>query len=56
MPQYEFVCQKCHKQFSKFLGISEYLKEKNGIKCPRCGSKRSERRWSAVYAITSKKS
>jgi putative FmdB family regulatory protein len=54
MPQYNFICRACNKEFSKILTISEY--EKGQIACPKCESKDVEQRWAAFYAVTSKKS
>ena len=54
MPQYEFFCQACEKQYSVVLTLAEY--EKGGTKCPHCGSDKVEQRWAAFYAVTSKKS
>lgn len=54
MPQYEFTCQACQKDFSKVLTLAEY--EKGGIKCPQCGSEKVEQKWAAFFAVTSKKS
>ena len=54
MPQYNFLCLACKKEFSKILTISEY--EKGGIVCPHCKSKDVEQRWAAFYGLTSKKS
>ena len=54
MPQYNFLCRSCNKEFSKILTIAEY--EKGQIACPKCGSKDVEQRWAAFYAVTSKKS
>ena len=54
MPQYNFLCRACKKEFSKILTISEY--EKGKIVCPHCNSKDVEQRWAAFYAVTSKKS
>jgi len=54
MPQYNFLCRDCKKEFSKILTISEY--EKGKIVCPHCKSKDVEQRWAAFYAVTSKKS
>jgi DNA-directed RNA polymerase subunit RPC12/RpoP len=34
VPQYNFLCRACNKEFSKILTISEY--EKGGIVCPHC--------------------
>ena len=54
MPQYNFICRACKKEFSKILTLSEY--EKGKIACPHCRSKDVEQRWAAFYAVTSKKS
>jgi putative FmdB family regulatory protein len=54
MPHYEFFCNACKKTFSRVLTIAEHGKEK--LACPKCGSKNVEQRWSAFYAVTSKKS
>lgn len=54
MPQYQFYCPGCRKEFSLVLTLAEF--EKGGVKCPKCGSKKLEQRWAAFYAVTSKKS
>ncbi len=54
MPQYEFTCLACNKNFSLILAVTEY--EKGALKCPKCGSKKLEQRWAAFFAVTSKKS
>jgi putative FmdB family regulatory protein len=54
MPQYNFLCPACKKEFSKILTLSEH--EKGKIVCPHCKSKDVEQRWAAFYAVTSKKS
>ncbi len=54
MPQYEFTCLACKKNFSLILTVTEY--EKGVLKCPKCGSKKLEQRWAAFFAVTSKKS
>jgi putative FmdB family regulatory protein len=54
MPQYNFLCPACKKEFSKILTISEY--EKGKIVCSHCNSTDVEQRWAAFYAVTSKKS
>ncbi len=54
MPQYNFLCLACKKEFSKILTVSEH--EKSGITRPHCKSKDVEQRWAAFYAVTSKKS
>ena len=53
MPQYNFLCRACKKEFSRILTLSEH--EKGGIVCPHCKSKDVEQRWAAYYAVTSKK-
>jgi putative FmdB family regulatory protein len=54
MPHYEFFCQDCKKLFDKILSLVDY--EEGDVRCPYCGGKRVEQRWSAFSAITSKKS
>lgn len=56
MPQYEFICRDCEKEFSRILTMAEYDKSKTAMKCPHCGSEKTERRWSAFFAVGSKKS
>jgi ribosomal protein L37AE/L43A len=36
--------------------MSEYEKQKDAVKCPKCRSKKVERRWASFFAVTSKKS
>lgn len=54
MPHYEFFCHNCQKIFSKLLSLGDY--EEGEVRCPDCGSKEVEQRWSAFSVITSKKS
>ena len=54
MPRYEFFCHNCKKLFSKLLSLVDY--EVGEILCPYCASKAVEQSWSALSAITSKKS
>jgi putative FmdB family regulatory protein len=54
MPHYEFFCSECNKFFDKILSLVDY--EEGEVQCPHCGSKNVEQRWSAISAITSKKS
>jgi putative FmdB family regulatory protein len=56
MPQYEFICRHCGKEFTKMLTMAEYDKQKNSMKCPHCRSKKTERRWASFFAVGSKKS
>jgi len=44
----------CTKFFDKILSLVDY--EEGEVQCPHCGSKNVEQRWSAISAITSKKS
>ncbi len=54
MPQYQFSCNACRKEFAVVLTLAEF--EKSGIKCPHCRSTKVEQKWAAFYAVTSKKS
>jgi len=54
MPVYEFSCQRCGREFSVSMTISEYGRAK--VTCPECGSEEVKRRISTFQAITSKKS
>jgi putative FmdB family regulatory protein len=54
MPHYEFFCHACRKLFSKVLTLAEY--EKCTVVCPQCGSDNVEQSWSALYAMTSRRS
>lgn len=53
MPVYEFTCRDCNKTFEIARPISE---SSGAASCPSCGSSKTERTWSSVFAITSKKS
>lgn len=54
MPVYEFVCRECSEAFEVVRSITQFDPEK--IRCPKCKSNKVERRWSRVFAVTSKKS
>lgn len=54
MPLYEFYCRDCQKSFEVHESMTEH--GKTPVKCPGCGSANVERRWTSVYAVTSKKS
>jgi len=54
MPQYDYLCQACNKEFSLVLTLDEH--EKGKIACPKCGSTKVEQQWAAFFATTSKKS
>jgi putative FmdB family regulatory protein len=54
MPIYEYVCLDCKKKFSEIKPISQY--KPGAARCPKCNSKKTERRFSSVFVETSKKS
>ncbi len=54
MPVYEFTCRDCQKTFEIVRPVSE--SSSVNVTCTHCGSAKVERIWSAVYAVTSKKS
>jgi putative FmdB family regulatory protein len=54
MPVYEYLCRKCGKSFERIETVKEHDLSK--VNCPECKSKKVERRWSSVFAVTSKKS
>ncbi len=54
MPSYEYGCKDCKKTFTVTQTLQEY--EKARVACPKCKSKKVERRAAAFFAVTSKKS
>ena len=54
MPVYEFICRECRKKFEVIQGVASYDPKK--VRCPKCNSRKVERRWTSVFAVTSKKS
>ncbi len=54
MPLYEYQCRECGKSFSIRLHIDEH--EKKRPKCPKCGSRKLEQKFSSFFAKTAKKS
>jgi len=54
MPVYEYYCDKCDREVTLTLTISQYEKAK--IECPKCGSKALRPLLSAFMSQTSKKS
>jgi len=54
MPVYEFECLDCKKSFEIIEPLAKYDPKK--VRCPGCGSDHVERKWSAVFVETSKKS
>ena len=57
MPTYEFLCQKCQKDFVFSSSVSEYERKKaEGFQCPECGSSEVVREMSSFQVKTTKKS
>lgn len=54
MPSYDFKCEKCNKNFTLTMMISEY--ERTKIRCPKCKSTRVKQQISPFQVVTSKKS
>ncbi len=54
MPTYEYECRECSAEFMKVMSMAEYAQAR--VSCPACGSERISRKFSPVYAKTSKKS
>ena len=54
MPLYEFYCDRCKKEVSLTLSMSE--KEKGEAKCPQCGSPDMRPLVAAFFSKTSRKS
>ena len=53
MPTYEFICEKCGKEFSLIMSMKERETEK--IKCGQCSSDQVIQQLSAVITKTSRK-
>lgn len=54
MPTYEFLCNKCQKEFSVTMTIRE--REEKKPTCPACGSSDLEPLMAGFFAKTSRKS
>ena len=53
MPQYEFRCDACSHQFTRFMSLAE--KEKAQPLCPECGSEKVHQIFTSVFTKTDKK-
>ncbi len=53
MPQYDYRCAKCKKEFTVYLSLSE--KEKGEPACTHCGSKKVQQQFAGFFAKTSRK-
>ena len=57
MPNYDFHCAACKKQFSVMMTWAEFDKAKGKPKCPKCGKKTGvEQVFGTQMVKTSKKS
>jgi putative FmdB family regulatory protein len=54
MPLYEFFCDKCQKEVSLTLSMSQ--REKGEAKCPQCGSREMRPLVGTFFSKTSRKS
>ena len=54
MPSYEFFCEKCNKEVTLTLTISE--RDRGEYKCPGCGGKTLQPLMGAFFSKTSRKS
>jgi len=54
MPVYEFSCRACGHEFE--LNQTHVGYDISQIRCPTCNSAEVARRWSSIFAKTSKKS
>jgi len=54
MPLYEFFCDKCQKEVSLTLSMSQ--REKGEAKCPQCGSGEMRPLVGTFFSKTSRKS
>jgi putative FmdB family regulatory protein len=54
MPEYQYACRKCGKNFRVTMLISEHGKKK--VRCPKCDSGHVAQQITAFYAQTQKKS
>ncbi|MFB0554728.1 MAG: zinc ribbon domain-containing protein [Phycisphaerae bacterium] len=55
MPTYEYHCNKCDKNFSKIMTLTEHERKPRAA-CPKCASRKVEQLPSSFQAVTSKKS
>lgn len=54
MPTYDFLCDKCEKEFTVRLSLADHEKKK--YKCPKCNSKNVKQQISVFQVNTSRKS
>lgn len=54
MPNYDYVCNNCKKDFTLFLSLKEYESSPQ-VNCPNCKSTNVERKIGEFYAKTASK-
>ena len=54
MPLYEYFCEKCQREVSVTMTISEH--DKGGVACPQCGGKNLRQLVGTFFSKTSRKS
>lgn len=54
MPLYEYYCEKCHKDVTLTMSISE--RDKGAATCPQCGGREMRPLVGTFFAQTSRKS
>ena len=53
MPQYDFYCEKCHRELSMTLSLSE--RNRGEYQCPGCGTKELQPLMGTFFSKTSRK-
>ena len=54
MPLYEYYCEKCQKEVTVTMSMSE--RDKGGASCPQCGGQSMRPLVAPVFTQTSRKS
>jgi putative FmdB family regulatory protein len=54
MPVYEYFCERCQKDVTLAMSISDH--ERGGAKCPTCGSTELRPQVGTFFSKTSRKS
>jgi putative FmdB family regulatory protein len=54
MPVYEYFCDKCQREVTVTMAMSE--REKGGVACPACGSRELRPLVGSFFSKTSRKS
>ena len=54
MPLYEYFCEKCQREVTMPMTISQH--DKGGAACPQCGSTKLRQQIGTVFTQTSRKS